>query len=60
MLDIRRIKDLKDTSKISSLYDEKDELYSQLAEAEQEIKNGEELLDGKIILKNLRERYVKK
>jgi len=88
MLDIRPIKDLRDTSKISSLCHEKDEpifitkngygdlvvmsietyeknmskaeLYSKLAEAEQEIENGEELLDGKIVLENLREKYVKK
>ena len=88
MLDIRPIKDLRDTSKISSLCHEKDEpifitkngygdlvvmsietyeknmskaeLYSKLAEAEQEIENGEELLDGKTVLKNLREKYVKK
>jgi len=88
MLDIRPIKDLRDTSKISSLCHEKDEpifitkngygdlvvmsietyeknmskaeLYSKLTEAEQEIENGEELLDGKTVLKNLREKYVKK
>lgn len=88
MLDIRPIKDLRDTSKISSLCHENDEpifitkngygdlvvmsietyekkiakaeLYSKLAEAEQEIENGEDLLDGKTVLKNLREKYVKK
>ncbi len=38
----------------------KAEIYSKLVEAELEIENGEELLDGKTILKNLRERYVKK
>ena len=88
MLDIRPIKDLRDTSKISNLCHEKDEpifitkngygdlvvmsietyekkiakaeLYSKLAEAEQEIESGEELLDGKTVLRNLREKYVKK
>jgi PHD/YefM family antitoxin component YafN of YafNO toxin-antitoxin module len=87
-LDIRPIKDLRATSKISSLCHEKDkpifitengygdlvvmsietyekkiakaELYSKLAEAEQEIENGEELLDGKTVLRNLKEKYVKK
>lgn len=38
----------------------KAELYSKLAEAEQEIESGEELLDGKTVLRNLREKYVKK
>lgn len=63
MLDIRPIKDLRNTSKISSLCHEKNiakaELYSKLADAEQEIGNGEELLDGKTVLKNLRGKYVK-
>ncbi len=64
MSDIRPIKDLKNTSKISSLCPEKNmakaELYSKLVEAEQEIENGEELLDGKTVLRNLKEKYVKK
>ena len=88
MLGIRPIKDLRDTSKISSLCHEKDEpifitkngygdlvimsietyekniakadLYSKLAEVEREKENDEELLDGKTVLRNLREKYIKK
>lgn len=37
----------------------KAELYEKLAEAENQIKNGEKLLDAEDVFKSLRDRYVK-
>lgn len=87
MLEIRPIKDLRDTTEISKLcYESKEpiyitkngyghlvimsmetykdklakaELYEKLAEAENQIKNGEKLLDAENVFKSLRDRYVK-
>ena len=87
MLDIRPIKDLRDTTEISKLCQEskepiyitkngyghlvvmsietykdklaKADLYEKLAEAENQIKYGEELLDAKAVFDILRDRYGK-
>lgn len=87
MLEIRPIKDLRDTTEISKICHEskepvyitkngyghlvvmsmetykeklaKAELYEQLAEAENQIKNGEELLDAAEVFDRLRNRYGK-
>ncbi len=88
MPQIRPIKDLRDTSKISELCHQHKEpvfitkngygdlvvmsmetyensmakldLYQKLAEAEAQIKNGEQLLDGENVFKKLREKHGKK
>ncbi|HHX61620.1 MAG TPA: type II toxin-antitoxin system Phd/YefM family antitoxin [Epulopiscium sp.] len=87
MLEIRPIKDLRDTTEISKICHEskepvyitkngyghlvvmsmetykeklaKAELYEQLAEAENQIKNGEKLLDAAEVFDRLRNRYGK-
>ena len=87
MLEIRPIKDLRDTTEISKICHEskepvyitkngyghlvvmsmetykeklaKAELYEQLAEAENQIKNGEKLLDAVEVFDSLRNRYGK-
>lgn len=87
MLEIRPIKDLRDTTEISKMCQEsrepiyitkngyghlvvmsmetykeklaKAELYEKLAEAENQIKNGEKLLDAEEVFDSLRNRYGK-
>lgn len=87
MIEIRPIKDLRDTIEISRLCEEskepiyitkngyghlvvmsmetyknklaKADLYEKLAEAENQIKNGEKLLDAEAVFNNLRDRYGK-
>jgi PHD/YefM family antitoxin component YafN of YafNO toxin-antitoxin module len=87
MIEIRPIKDLRDTSQISKLCEEskepvyitkngyghlvvmsmetykdklaKADLYEKLAEAENQIKNGEKLLDAEAVFNSLRDRYGK-
>jgi PHD/YefM family antitoxin component YafN of YafNO toxin-antitoxin module len=87
MIEIRPIKDLRDTSEISKLCEEskepvyitkngyghlvvmsmetykdklaKADLYEKLAEAENQIKNGEKLLDAEAVFDSLRDRYGK-
>lgn len=87
MLEIRPIKDLRNTTEISRLCHEskepiyitkngyghlvvmsmetykdklsKAELYEKLAEAENEIKNGDDLLDAEDVFEGLRNRYGK-
>lgn len=87
MLDIRPIKDLRNTTEISKLCQEskepiyitkngyghlvvmsmetykdklaKADLYEKLAEAENQIKNGEKLLDAEVVFDSLRDRYGK-
>jgi len=87
MLEIRPIKDLRDTTEISKICQEsrepiyitkngyghlvvmsmetykeklaKAELYEKLAEAENQIKNGEKLLDAEEVFDSLRNRYGK-
>lgn len=87
MLEIRPIKDLRDTTEISKLCQEskepiyitkngyghlvvmsmetykdklaKADLYEKLAEAENQIKGGEQLLDAEAVFDSLRNRYGK-
>lgn len=87
MIDIRPIKDLRNTSEISRLCEEskepiyitkngyghlvvmsmetykdklaKADLYEKLAEAENQIKNGEKLLDAEAVFESLKGRYGK-
>ncbi|MCK9267365.1 MAG: type II toxin-antitoxin system Phd/YefM family antitoxin [Alkaliphilus sp.] len=87
MIDIRPIKDLRNTSEISRLCEEskepiyitkngyghlvvmsmetykdklaKADLYEKLAEAENQIKNGEKLLDAEAVFESLKDRYGK-
>ena len=87
MLEIRPIKDLRDTTQISRICHEskepvyitkngyghlvvmsmetykdklaKADLYEKLAEAENEIKNGEQLLDAVAVFESLKDRYGK-
>lgn len=87
MLEIRPIKDLRDTTEISKMCQEsrepiyitkngyghlvvmsmetykeklaKAELYEKLAEAENQMKNGEKLLDAEEVFDSLRNRYGK-
>ena len=87
MIEIRPIKDLRDTSEISKLCEEskepiyitkngyghlvvmsmetykdklaKADLYEKLAEAENQINNGEELLDAEAVFESLKDRYGK-
>ena len=87
MPEIRPIRDLRDTTKISKLCQEsnepiyitkngyghlvvmsmetykdklaKAELYEKLAEAENQIRSGEKLLDAEDVFRSLRERYVR-
>lgn len=87
MIEIRPIKDLRDTTEISKLCEEskepiyitkngyghlvvmsmetykdklaKADLYEKLAEAENQIKNGEELLDAEAVFESLKDRYGK-
>jgi PHD/YefM family antitoxin component YafN of YafNO toxin-antitoxin module len=87
MIEIRPIKDLRDTTKISKLCEEskepvyitkngyghlvvmsmetykdklaKADLYEKLAEAENQIKNGERLLDAEAVFESLKDRYGK-
>jgi PHD/YefM family antitoxin component YafN of YafNO toxin-antitoxin module len=87
MIEIRPIKDLRDTSEISKLCEERREpiyitkngyghlvimsmdtykdklakadLYEKLAEAENQINNGEELLDAEAVFESLKNRYGK-
>ena len=87
MLEIRPIKDLRDTTEISKMCKEsrepiyitkngyghlvvmsmetykeklaKAELYEKLAEAENQMKNGEKLLDAEEVFDSLRNRYGK-
>ncbi len=87
MIEIRPIKDLRDTTEISKLCEEskepiyitkngyghlvvmsmetykeklaKAELYEKLAEAENQIKNGEKLLNAEDVFDSLRDRYGK-
>lgn len=87
MLEIRPIKDLRDTTEISKMCKEsrepiyitkngyghlvvmsmetykeklaKAELYEKLAEAENQMKNGEKLLDAEEVFNSLRNRYGK-
>ena len=87
MIEIRPIKDLRDTTEISKLCEEskepiyitkngyghlvvmsmetykdklaKADLYEKLAEAENQIKNGEKLLDAEAVFESLKERYGK-
>lgn len=50
MSELRPIKDLRNTIK----------LYQKLAEAEVQVKNGEVLLDGEEVFKDLKKKYGKK
>ena len=87
MIEIRPIKDLRDTSEISKLCEEskepiyitkngyghlvvmsmetyknklaKADLYEKLAEAENQINNGEKLLDAEAVFESLKDRYGK-
>lgn len=78
MIEIRPIKDLRDTSEISKLCEESKEPISitkngyghlvvmsmetykdKLAEAENQIKNGEKLLDAEAVFDSLKDRYGK-
>ena len=87
MIEIRPIKDLRDTTEISKLCEEtkepiyitkngyghlvvmsmetykdklaKADLYEKLAAAENQIKNGEELLDAEAVFERLKDRYGK-
>ncbi|MGO1370151.1 MAG: type II toxin-antitoxin system Phd/YefM family antitoxin [Senegalia sp. (in: firmicutes)] len=87
MIEIRPIKDLRDTTEISKLCQEskepiyitkngyghlvvmsmetykdklaKADLYEKLAEAENQIKNGEKLLDAEAVFESLKNRYGK-
>jgi PHD/YefM family antitoxin component YafN of YafNO toxin-antitoxin module len=87
MIEIRPIKDLRDTTEISKLCEEskepiyitkngyghlvvmsmetykdklaKADLYEKLAEAENQIINGEELLDAEAVFESLKDRYGK-
>ena len=87
MIEIRPIKDLRDTTEISKLCQEskepiyitkngyghlvvmsmetykdklaKADLYEKLADAENQIKNGEKLLDAEAVFNSLRDRYGK-
>ena len=87
MLEIRPIKDLRNTTEISKLCEEskepiyitkngyghlvvmsmetykdklaKADLYEKLAEAENQIKNGEKLLDAEAVFESLKDRYGK-
>lgn len=87
MIEIRPIKDLRDTTEISKLCQEskepiyitkngyghlvvmsmetykdklaKADLYEKLAEAENQIKNGEKLLDAEAVFESLKDRYGK-
>ena len=87
MIEIRPIKDLRDTAEISKLCEEskepiyitkngyghlvvmsmetykdklaKADLYEKLAEAENQIKNGEKLLDAEAVFESLKDRYGK-
>lgn len=87
MIEIRPIKDLRDTTEISKLCEEskepiyitkngyghlvvmsmetykdklaKADLYEKLAEAENQIKNGEKLLDAEAVFESLKVRYGK-
>lgn len=87
MIEIRPIKDLRDTTEISKICQEsrepiyitkngyghlvvmsmetykeklaKAELYEKLAEAENQIQNGESLLDAEYVFEKLRNRYGK-
>ncbi len=87
MIEIRPIKDLRDTTEISKLCEEskepiyitkngyghlvvmsmetykeklaKADLYEKLAEAENQIKNGEKLLDAEAVFESLKDRYGK-
>lgn len=87
MIEIRPIKDLRDTTEISRLCEEskepiyitkngyghlvvmsmetykdklaKADLYEKLAEAENQIKNGEKLLDAEAVFESLKNRYGK-
>lgn len=87
MIEIRPIKDLRDTTEISKICQEskepiyitkngyghlvvmsietykdklaKADLYEKLAEAENQIKNGEKLLDAEAVFESLKDRYGK-
>jgi PHD/YefM family antitoxin component YafN of YafNO toxin-antitoxin module len=87
VIEIRPIKDLRDTTKISKICEESNEpiyitkngyghlvvmsmetyknklakadLYEKLAEAENQVKNGEELLDAEAVFESLKDRYGK-
>lgn len=87
MIEIRPIKDLRDTTEISKLCEEskepiyitkngyghlvvmgmetykdklaKADLYEKLAEAENQINNGEKLLDAEAVFESLKDRYGK-
>jgi len=87
LIEIRPIKDLRDTTEISKLCEEskepiyitkngyghlvvmsmetykeklaKADLYEKLAEAENQIKNGEKLLDAEAVFESLKDRYGK-
>ncbi len=87
MIEIRPIKDLKNTTEISKLCEEskepiyitkngyghlvvmsmetykdklaKADLYEKLAEAENQMKNGEKLLDAEAVFESLKDRYGK-
>lgn len=87
MIEIRPIKDLRDTTEISRLCEEskepiyitkngyghlvvmsietykdklaKADLYEKLAEAENQINNGEKLLDAEAVFESLKDRYGK-
>lgn len=87
MIEIRPIKDLRDTTEISRLCEEskepiyitkngyghlvvmsmetykdklaKADLYEKLAEAENQINNGDKLLDAEAVFENLKDRYGK-
>jgi len=87
MIEIRPIKDLRDTTEISKICEEskepiyitkngyghlvvmsmetykdklaKADLYEKLAEAENQIKNGEKLLDAEAVFESLKDRYGK-
>lgn len=87
MIEIRPIKDLRDTTEISKLCEEskepiyitkngyghlvvmsmetykdklaKADLYEKLAEAENQMKNGEKLLDAEAVFESLKHRYGK-
>ena len=87
MIEIRPIKDLRDTTEISKLCEEskepiyitkngyghlvvmsmetykdklaKADLYEKLAEAENQMKNGEKLLDAEAVFESLKDRYGK-
>ncbi|CQR46277.1 hypothetical protein BN1058_00530 [Paraliobacillus sp. PM-2] len=60
MPEIRPIKDVRNTTEIYEKSLAKLELYQKLNEAEGQIKNGEELLDGEQVFRDLNKKHGRK